>query len=562
MCNPLEKKQVQFAKSSCSELTDPTTLEYIEKTTNAFIRPLKKIAQFEISGTELAVTLALSQIEELAGTALVGKDQCNVEDDDHDEHDGMIMISPNTHNASSRLSTVLERALSANSDGICSAEDYRKVPQAVKRVLVNCLQDDDQDDIDDELLFADGTKESGDTDNFKRSNIMMFYEGDEKPIEVDEKTTVQTSPGISTIAEKVTELTVSNPNATTLLTKQQEYLRSFGMSVGFKEAEVDKALCFVHEKTRPSDFLDMLNSLQNQEENQEENDSDDDVIILETETVNLVTDERIVVDETLNVKDKGKISNESNTNDIRRLPKAPGQTSLPDGYKERLFQDFFTEDENCSVDELKKRNAERQKLLRQNFESQQKNDANNETTQEQTGKKQNKRGKNRGKKKKQQQQQQQQCVENKQEREGMHDKQFRLDTNENDKASKNDDQTCVLRVWSKDQGSTSASVGQSADEPFQTTPKRKGRNTQQQQQQPQLISGNNNNVRQRSPNPGIQRGTQWVEPVGRGKKPMQIVTPVNTTEGDFNKMAGQAQGGPVEEDLRYIVIDGSNVAMT
>ena len=533
-------------------MTDPATLEYIEKTTNAFIRPLKKIAQFEISGTDLAVTLALSQIEELAGTALVGEDIDQF--DDANDDDGVITISPNTNNASSRLSTVLERALSANSDGICSAEDYRKVPQAVKRVLVNCLQDDD---IDDDLLFADGNKEIDNaSDDVTGSRIMMFYEDDDKPNKVNEKSTVETSPGVSKIAEKVTELSVTKSDKTSLLTKQQEYLRSFGMSVGFKETEVDKALCFVHEKTRPSDFLDLLNSLQNQEEADvsHENDSDDDVIILETETVDLVTDERVVVDETLKGKDKGKVSDKDKTDDTGISQQAQAQKTLPDGYKLRLLQDFFTEDENCSVDDLKKRNAERQKLLRENFESQQRNVGNQSNVQGQQGKK-NKKSRNKAKKNKQQQQQQN--VENKQ-KEGMHDKQFRLDTGDNEKVAGDDDQTCVLRVWSKDPGSTGSGVGQTAEDPFQTTPKRKGKNNQQ--QWPQHVSGNNNQQRQSSP--VFHGGAQYEGPVGRGKKPTQIVTPVHTPASDQNMMVPQAQGGHCVEDLRYIVIDGSNVAMT
>ncbi|XP_045191756.2 NEDD4-binding protein 1-like [Mercenaria mercenaria] len=561
MCNPTEKRQVQFPTSSCTELTDPSTLEYIEKTTNAFIRPLKKIAQFEITGTDLAVTLALSQIEELAGSAVVGAD-CDQFDDETDGQDeGVITISPNTHNASSRLSSVLERALSANSDGICSFDDYRKTTPAVQRVLVNCLQDDDQDDIDDDLLFADGKKDT----SLKGSKIMMFYEGDtqetSKATDVDKEQTEQTSPGATAFADKMTELNI-NPPVTPLLTKQQEYLRSFGTSVGFQEAEVTKALQFVDEKTRPSDFLDLLNSLQEADVSHE-NDSGDDVVILETETVDLVTDERTVVDETLKVKDDGKVSDQNKKINAGRPPEEQYQSSLPDGYKERLLRDFFTEDEHCSVDELKKRNAERQKLLRQNFESQQGTPTKQPNAQGQTGKKQNK-GKNKRKKNKQQQQ----SIEIKTDRTDLHDKQFRLDSGENDNKtySNDDEQTCVLRVWSKDQGQTEPGGGKSTDEPFQTTPKRKnckGRNNQS--QWPQLASGNNNQ-RQNSPNRafGAQSGTQWSGPVGRGnfRKPTQVVTPVNAPLGGYNKMAPQGQSRTVGAELRYIIIDGSNVAMT
>lgn len=562
----MERKQVQFSSSSCAELTDPDTLELVEKKTNAFIRPLKKIAQFEISGTELAVTLALSQIEELAGSVLKEGEDDEFDDEEASQEEGIITISPNMHKASKQLSSVLERALSANSDGVCSVDDYRHTTPAVQRVLLNCLQPDDNDDIDDEHLFADGPSSDS---SMKESKLMMFYEdgtdGSAEVMNVDKEKTVQTSPGVRAFAEKMTELNISKTETTPLRSKQQEYLRSFGLSVGFQEKEVEEALQFVDEKTRPSDFLDMLNSLPKHDEDvSHENDSGDDVVILETETIDLINDKKSVFHETEKTKPDEKESCENSTKAETEVQKQDRKqnnpSALPYGYKERLLRDFITEDENCSVDELKRRNAERQELLRQNFERDRESYGNEPNSQKQTGKKQNSKSKNRKKKNKQQKQN----TENQTETSDMHDKQLRMDSGENENQTYSNDveQTCVLRIWNKNQ---EPGGSQSSEEPFQTTPKRKHNNNRNTPAQwPQQNAGSNF---QRQNTPVHQAGGQWSHsqgPAGSGnfRKPTQVVTPVNVPNVGHRKPAHQDAGKHNEAELRYIVIDGSNVAMT
>lgn len=125
------------------EFTNPERLEQIEKQTNAFIKPLKNIAEFEISGTELAVTLALSMMEGIAGS--IQQKSKPKEDISSDNR----YLSPTF--ASERLNTSLQRALSDHSDGACNINEYSKASESVKRVLVECLEDDE---IEDDLLFA------------------------------------------------------------------------------------------------------------------------------------------------------------------------------------------------------------------------------------------------------------------------------------------------------------------------------------------------------------------------------------------------------------------------
>ncbi|KAL4234979.1 hypothetical protein ACF0H5_006620 [Mactra antiquata] len=525
MCNPSERKQVQFP--SASELTNPETLEYIEKRTNAFIRPLKKIALFEITGTELAVTLALSEIEELAGTGIIGCDDAS-EGGDHDSD--IIEISPSSNKGSSRLSDVLERALSSHSDGNCSVADYRNTCPSVQRVLVNCLQNEDEPDgVNDDCMFGDGKVTEGMKDvtsvaGSKTLNTRMYFidsDSDDNQEEIVDK-------GLNKITEKFKDTKVKDSSKTDdnpLLTKQQKYLKSFGLSVGFEESKVIKAIRFVDERTRPSDFLDILNSLSDDsdedvdevKEKKEviEISDDDDAVIIESETIEYVNDDKEVIVRT----DTGK--DEKNEN-----------AALPDGYKERLIRDILTEDENCSREELKRRNAERQQLLRQNFLRQQQNQVLPTNAQKKSKKK------NRKKKK--------------------------ANASENQAEKNDNDQTCVMKVWNNEKESPATDDCQ-----FPNNQKRKNQNfcnlpNQAQQQQGKFRQNSPNRAHQWTPVQSNKKNLASQNEVprkGNYKKPTQVVNPVNIPKlMDINTKPTLHMAENCE--LRYIVIDGSNVAMT
>ena len=123
LIQPDERQQVKFPDETCKEFTNLEKLELIEKQTTSVIKPLKNIAEFEICGTDLAVTLALSMLEGIAGNM----QQKNVIKDG--ESSDNTFLSPTC--ASERLYTSLQRALSDHSDGACSINEYVKAPETV-----------------------------------------------------------------------------------------------------------------------------------------------------------------------------------------------------------------------------------------------------------------------------------------------------------------------------------------------------------------------------------------------------------------------------------------------
>ncbi|WAR12926.1 ZC12A-like protein, partial [Mya arenaria] len=601
ICNPGERKVVEFPQSALKELTDPQTLEYIEAKTNAFIRPLEKIAEFEISGTELAVTLALSEIEELAGSAVKER---SGEVTDEQTDGGVIEISPLKGNTKKRLSDQLQRALSNHSDGICSVDDYKETSAAVQRVLVNCLEDEDND-IDDDDLFSDG-KDGG--KDFSQTFQVKIYddepdssesfktcdEYDIKPttdvLEISRKlgsTSLSKSQksetpdikpttdvleisrklGSTSLSKSQKSETPDTAKADQALNEQQEYLRSFGLNLGFNDQDVNHALNMIDEKTRPSDFFDLLNIVKQQTGNDStvadntnhELDTSGDDVIIEGETIEYFTKEKSTEEVSNTVK--GASAADSSKSE---------QTTLPETYKERLMMDFFQEDDTCDIEELKRRNAERQKLLKLNFEKQ--GQAENQI--ESKGKK-----KRRGKQKKNKQQSSSgECAP--------------MAVCENSTFSNDMEQTCRLRIWSDDDsGKITGENNASELDEFRTPNNRKNRSqsagNQQQEQQMSLQYGKGRGQNpqgwhssQNTPNKPTQRGNSYSEVAqgnkrygspgraqfgspGKGQrqyqKPMQVVNPVNVV-GQARVEAPQGVVKPAE--LRYIVIDGSNVAMT
>lgn len=581
MCNPAERKKVRFTSSSLTELIDPARLESIEKSTNAFIRPLENIAQFEISGTELAVTLALSTLEEKAGTAIEDLDMKAMDTLQIDDSAGVITISPVSHNSSARLSDVLQRALSENSDGICSVDDYKNTRPSVQRVLVSCLQNDKTDNIDDDLLFADGPK-----DSFETSRIKILTDDDDditgdsvtkksdsvvkKCGENAEKVNLRNGEALVSVGDKAEKLSLQNTSTLDLnsLTKEQKYLRSFGMNLGYEERIVNRALCFVDEKTRPSDFLDLISSVKSQDQNPSgmkagafddvdkvaSDDDGDDVVILETETI-----------EYLDSKDSSPVIRRVQGAGATEEKSSSAVQPIPDGYFAKLMEDFHQEDETCDVEELKRRNAERQRLLRENFDHQGQQaltSCSGEAPGQHGAKK-----KGKGKRKKKNKQGNANQGENK----SVNDLQGNKDSMETRTYSKDDEQTCVLRVWGNERKTDDGDI-QDVDDQFQASAPWKKNFKSRDKQQPNKWShplNLSNEHQHRSPqqNQGAM-AQHWPSPEQQGHqrfsspnkgKPTLVVTPVNVS---LDRQQQQQHVQTAGKDLRYIVIDGSNVAMT
>ncbi|KAL3859896.1 hypothetical protein ACJMK2_010080 [Sinanodonta woodiana] len=289
----------------------------------------------------------LSMMEEM-----FNKDEDVEEDRQVDNKSGLLGISPEDPiaKASERLSMKLERALTEHSDGTINVNDYSHAPESIKRVLVQYLCENFvEDDINEDQLYADGVvNDKKDTvfQKAKSGHISNFYDNKLPTLDskVMDKMEVNQS-AVGRISEKFTNTLISKPLPSSLVRKQHECLRNFGVSVGYKQAEIEDALKFVDEKTRPSDFLDLLKKFKAK------------------------TDTKIETSQSLSVNklDKSKekpLASGLNRN-IQPPPsplRSPFKRELPGNYKERLLRDFLQEDPNCSREELIRRNAERQNL--------------------------------------------------------------------------------------------------------------------------------------------------------------------------------------------------------
>lgn len=558
---PDESQQIKFPDETCNEFINPQKLEQIEKQTNAIIKPLKNIAEFEICGTELAVTLALSMMEDIAGN--IQKKTFN----EAGTSDDNTYLSPTC--ASERLTTSLQRALSDHSDGACTISEYSKAPEAVKRVLVECLEDDE---IEDDLLFAGGESRKVEID--LTDDVEMDTDG-VNPDDINSANN-ETSP-VGKLGEKLTDTVISTkgiPEKTVplVLSKQQEYLKSFGATVGYKPEEVIEALHFVDDKTRPSDFLDLLQSVTKKNEPVKSEDSDDEVIILETSTVDLIDGSPV---ETIDVhpkvvKDKQSQANNAD-NDMAGV--SPYKRDLPDSYKERLIRDFMQEDRNCSVEELKKRNAERQRMLQQNFKQQQHGSSTGgceskkqmqSNSKKEAGAFVKQKGKSVSAKKAKQDKRGKDSVA-KENPVNQNHQQIACGDFQNDM-----DQTCVMRPWVPGESNDCVITGQSSSNSTEdqwkvpkrrkppvatalTAPVAERKGQRPPSQSPNRVNRSDYQKPQGPPqSPRGQGG-------GRGK-PVQIVSPTNVAME--NRPLPPLPDGEHCGELRYIVIDGSNVALT
>ena len=460
--------------------------------------------------------------------------------------------------ASERLTTSLQRALSDHSDGACTINEYSKAPEAVKRVLVECLEDDE---IEDDLLFAEGASRKVEID--LTDDVEMDTDG-VCPDDINSANN-ETSP-VGKLREKLTDTVISTKGISektvpSVLSKQQEYLKSFGATVGYKPEEVMEALNFVDDKTRPSDFLDLLQSVTKKNEPLKSEDSDDDVIILETSTVDLIDGSPV---ETVDVhpkvgNDKQGQANKAD-NDIAGV--SPYKRDLPDSYKERLMRDFMQEDRNCSVEELKKRNAERQRMLQQNFQQQQHGSSTSGCEPKKQNQSNSKKGKSVSNKKANQDKRGKDSAA-KQNSVNQNLQQIACSDFQNDK-----DQTCVMRPWvpgeSNDCVITGQSSSSSTEEQWKVPKRRK----------PPVATALTAPVAERkgppsqSPNRANRSDLQKPQgptqsPRGQGGgrgKPVQIVSPTNVAME--NRPLPPLPDGEHCGELRYIVIDGSNVALT
>ncbi|KAK3086023.1 hypothetical protein FSP39_012303 [Pinctada imbricata] len=583
LCQPLSVQRFDVRNSH----VESETIEQIEKQTSAVLFMCDKDT-IEIRGSELAVILAMSSLE-----SYVMRNKINdTETDSCPQPEGATNKKGDLGGSvwSKEIDTRLQRVLSSQSENSVSLDDYNKTSPSVKMTILKCMND--FDDISDQDLFPSSE------DQHTSYKVPVFLEGEQinrslfvkknagtgssssnvnEEMEIDGVLPMNNSSpsGVTNLADRLigTEIssdseTMSNDANRNIDEKEIQYLRTFGISVGYDDDIVEEGLKSVNAKTKPADFLERLDAIQTSKKQQL----------------------------------KGQES-EASGNNFPPPPSAPsvessgsghgsfGRRSLPKEYKDRLLIDFNEENENLPVEELKKRNAERQKMLKMAFDT--------VSTQESpapTAKK--KRRKKKNKKKKQ--------TENNQEQKNQDGASQVMNKNEAEKKSndvivisseeeegEDDDETCVLEVWESPNnvrqtnitaGSSNVMVERNTDHmPIVSLPKKKPQNIPP--NKPPFVERSNPRQQFQPPNPWTgQHGQQFRgqgpmpqrHPYPRNPRPLIPYLPQGPIRHqvpprpyyyfDNNQRPRQQNTEPFNNrqpgyELRYIVIDGSNVAM-
>jgi hypothetical protein len=294
----------------------------------------------EIGGSELTVILAVTSLE---SRGIVVDD--TEPDGEMEDKSDTPQKSSAKNKWSSKMDSQLERLLcstTSHSDSI-SISDFEKTSPSIKMTILKCMTD--MEDVSDSDLFPS----SKDGSQSYKVPIYIDDESDEDKAESDsvdgkivknltnQFTTAQISPSSS-----------PKPSAKSKVSgfPEKEYFRTFGKSVGYSEAEVEEGLMLCDNKTTPADFLNILNREQQKRES-EKRDS--------------------AVGATMDVAQNNFPPPPNVPSSSSSVP-INGRRSLPQEYKKKLVQDFTEETEDLSVEELKRRNVERQKVLKSAFE--------------------------------------------------------------------------------------------------------------------------------------------------------------------------------------------------
>ncbi|XP_062582225.1 NEDD4-binding protein 1-like [Saccostrea cucullata] len=576
VCHPESKQKLQI-KDTNSELFDKEVLEDIEIQTCALITLQDN--NIEICGTELAVILAMTSLESKGAVGIE-----DMEADGETEEKTDLSQKPTAKNRWSRkMDSQLERLLCdpKNRSESMSINDFSKTSPSIKMTILKCMQE--MDDISDSDLFPSCRDDAGAAPSYR----LPIYIDDESE---EEKVDSNSADGksVKQLAEKLTTAQIS-PSSSPRPVKQkgsgfpeEEYFRSFGKSVGYSEADVEVGLQLCDEKTTPADFLGILNQVQ---ENKKEG----------KDTTNGAT---------ANVPQKNNFPPPPDVPSPSSTP-VNGRRSLPKEYKKKLVKDFSEETADLSVEELKRRNEERQKVLKTAFEQGSSNVSDTKSPQKK------KRKKKRRKK-------------------GSGPVKFIGEGSKEDPAivSGSDDdeeQTKVMTIWNENLDEDSESDDcMIVDETFPTTAPSKTTNPDKSSNQPKAVVQNQPEIKQKpsgSDQPSSSDTFQSTDSSQSSGEPWKVVQnqktgqrqlrfdqpppplfPTNPGDFQFNRGPSNTRGvsrwdvpppnlgqknlypqqnqipppavvtAPVlgaggappnqQKNLRYVVIDGSNVAMS
>ncbi|XP_055955709.1 NEDD4-binding protein 1 [Patella vulgata] len=235
LCSPEDKVKVK-----CPYEDERLRFEIfigIEKNTRAVIQICENDI-IEISGSVLAVTLAVSSLEELLGPESV-----------------QVKESGKT-GGKDRLDHVLRETISHNKD--CNIDDYEveSIPSNVKRAMIDSMiLDTTLDQIHDSDLFEDGATGG-------KTNVKTSY-----------------AKGLNPAAENATPETSNEDRHVILSSNGEQVIRKQGTgdnfaevceiaaSVGYSRIEIEEGLLYVKNSTKPTEFLSMLKEIRQQKKN-------------------------------------------------------------------------------------------------------------------------------------------------------------------------------------------------------------------------------------------------------------------------------------------------------
>ena len=263
LCNPEET-----LVHKCNRPVSQYELMNIEKNTNAVIQR-RSDTELVISGTQLAVTLALSAIEQLINTA-----HSTQHSSDLNNHSAACRDSI----ASERLNCTLHRALTEIGDVNSKSEDYQLVPESVKRVILDCLSHEDVSESD---LFQSGSREIGHNRSAEShlSSSQQQQPHHHHTSSGDASTTktafassllggLETDNGASFHKSDV-ESSSNGKESGDKNNSELDYLRKLGLSVGYSKEEVEEGLLLLKDSVKPADYLHILENIKSDRDNME-----------------------------------------------------------------------------------------------------------------------------------------------------------------------------------------------------------------------------------------------------------------------------------------------------
>ncbi|XP_021365824.1 NEDD4-binding protein 1-like isoform X2 [Mizuhopecten yessoensis] len=529
LCDPMETQTLNY--KGCQAFLGIKTIEQIEKQTNAVII-VDELSSVTITGTDLGVTLAMSSLEELLGQYDTEMDGTKSETKEKD-----ILADDSVSPWSLRLDTSLQRALSQQSDGNSSMtiEDYGNTSATVKRVILHCLNDTATDDIDDDQLFVSNSPNNSlKTPNQFKLPLLMGDEQTDGGQHRKQNTETDSYPidgRVGNLTQQLTDANISHAEAkcapkpqsafpNSKLSKELEYLKSFGVSVGYSVDIIEEGLKFADENTQVSDFIEILTKISDSKSEETANKGkrspSPDVEVLSSS------------------KNFGNFPPPPPIPSPSKLADMTGRRSLPPEYKTKLIKDFTEEKNDLPIEELKRRNEERQSVLKASFDDE--NNTNINRNLSSPGQSREKNGHHHSTKQKGQGRSQNKKNKQKARHPGSETPTHYIELD-------GDEETCVMEPWQDDVDDDCriVDVSQPIPKPVVVQPDR-----QQQQQHQQHTNYN------RQP-----YGNNFQQPFGAMSSPQKQ----QAATGHHH----QLQKGPIRgksDDLRYIVIDGSNVAMT